>query len=363
MRVERVESTERFAALAEAWGGLFERSAWRHVFLSHGFLTSWWHWLRRDASLSIVGVWQDDALLAALPLMRTRSRYAGRPVRSLELIGSGWGYGGALYDAGRPEALQAALAALASSGDWQILRLGKLAAPPPAFAARLDAVFPAASFPRETSRTQVPCIPLALGWEDYLAGRSASYRRNVRNREKRLAGSGSPRFVDVAGGSAPAVGDEQLLQWMTEIAGRSWKAAAGTAIVSKPEVLGYFSELVGALRAQDALEACVLLLDDTPIAYVLAARDEQALFEIDICYDEAHAACSPGKLARHHLLRRHFGGRLERYDFVDYYDHKLELASELRDVVSHSIVASSAYPRLLHWAKCRLAAVGVGSRA
>ncbi len=353
MRVEVIDNAQRFADMGREWTQLLNQSAWKHLFLTHEFLYTWWKHLAASASLRIFCVRRGPNLVASMPLMLTRTRLAKCPVRRLESIGSGWGYGGAIFNQGGTDCLQQLVSAVAATDHWHVFQLSKLHDPPQHLPDRLYEAFPPDRFVHETIRTAVPYISLQMTWEQYLAERSARFRRNIRNRTKRLHRMGRPTFVHVVSGESPPLDQVQIMEYLGTIAGRSWKAKAGKAINSEPKIFRYYSELVQKLYETGALDVCILFVDKRPAAYVLGAVYNREFVEIDICYDDAFASCSPGKLARNHVLECYGNRGLDRYDLIEDYDHKRELTSRFHDIPTYVVYRKKLYPLILRWMKMR----------
>jgi CelD/BcsL family acetyltransferase involved in cellulose biosynthesis len=347
MQTRTATDTDDFAALRDGWTGLLSRSPWRHVFLSHEFASSWWNNIAANSKLSIVAVQDESTVVALAPLMLTRARFARFPIRRLELIGAHWGYGGILYDPRQPDALNTLLDELAARDEWHILELPKLLHPPEDLASRLTEAFPSSKFLHQIIDASIPYVSLQTSWEQYLQERSPRFRRNLRNRLRKLEQLGSPRFLHVEKGSQPGLEPPQILEHLAEIASRSWKASAGTAINSTPQLLGYYSELLERLYDAGFLRVCILLVDEKPAAYVLGALFNGEFMEIDIAYDESLSSCSPGTLVKLHLIESYCGRDLARYDFVETQEHKLDLTSQLHETQTHVIFRRSAYMTFL----------------
>lgn len=354
MQVDLIDNTESFARLQDQWSNLLATSNCKQFFLTHEFLFTWWQHIPAKAALTILATRERSNLTALAPFMISRSRLFRMPIRRIELIGSGWGYGGILCHQRRPESLDLIFQTIATMRSWHVLQLSRLRDLPPSLADRLLRAFPESQFVHETTRTPVPYIPLHGTWDEYLADRSTHFRRNLRNRARRLREMGRPTFLRVRSGEKPTLPHGQIIDYLAAVSSHSWKAAAGTAITSNPRIFRYYSRLVERLGQSRMLDMCILLIDGRPAAYVLGATYNGQFVELDICYDDTFSGCSPGKLTRNELLKDLFGNGLGAYDFVEHYEHKLDLTSSLRNTVTHTVYRRALYPSLLRLLKQRL---------
>ena len=350
LRTQVIDDGPSFLGLKERWAELLRRSYQNHFYLTHPYLFTWWKHLAGDASLRIVLVTDGAELLAIAPLMHSRGKLARLPIRRVEPLGSGWGYGGIILSDKKPQCLEKIFDILDDMNDWGLIYLPHTVGDPsigPREIVRPDRQRPLA---HDVDPTRIPFISLDGSWEDYLAQRSTSFRRNIRNREKRMRRAGRTDFLRIGPASDTRIPHDQVMQWLRLIAERSWKADAGSAI-SSPRVFEFYSELAVRLNEEGQLDICFLFLDDRPVAYTFGAIYNHDYYEIDIAYDRELAKISPGTLLRNRLLQELFGQGLRRLDFVMDFDYKKELTSESAEFCTHFIFRKRPYPLLLRYIK------------
>ena len=95
-----------------------------------------------------------------------------------------------------------------------------------------------------------------------------------------------------------------------------WKAARGTAIISRPETKSFYTGLAQWAAGRDTLRLAFLRLDERPLAFQLAIEDAGAYFFVKGGYDPDYGRFSPAKLLVRELLRHSFSSRLRRYEFL-----------------------------------------------
>lgn len=346
MWTDVIDRFDRFAALRDEWRTLLSSSAQDHVYLAHEYLCAWWKHLAGSAALRVILVRDGEKIIAAAPMMIRWGTLLRWPVRRLEFVGAGWGYGAFILTERKKESLKHIMSVVRKLRGWDIMSLGRFIPDPEIDASEIAASTPPEFASHECVPGGVPYIPLRGCWNDYLAERSASFRRNLRNRTRKLNKLGSVRFQRVrrfgGGVEMPAV-----MSSLRMIADRSWKAGEKTAISSDLNVFGYYAEVAERLNDLGSLDVSLLWLNERPIAYIFGATYKKYFLEIDIAFDSELAKVAPGVYLRNCLLQELFEQNYEVYDFVAYFDYKRNLTSHLRRNDNHVFYRRAFYPLLL----------------
>lgn len=264
------------------WDRLLDRAGCSSPYLALDWLRAW-HEGFAEGPLRFHLVRSMGGLAAALPLVRSRRTLSGLPVRALS-----------------SPSLNVAFADILVAGDAALDSLldGVLATP------RTDVVLlrgvsgptegPLRSWlaRRGHRHTVLPVdeivIDASKGVDGYRAGRRAKFWSNVRSRRRRLEALGRVEFERHR---APADPDA-LLAEVCAVSMRSWKFREGTAIA----LLDRFRRFFRALFATPIADVWLLRLDGRAIAYRILATARGVAAEVDIAYDDAHRAVSPGTL-------------------------------------------------------------------
>ena len=82
-----VQTEKKWSARAQAWNELATATDSRSVFLRHEWFEAAWQWLaeQRD-EVRVLCVYGDSGLVGICPLVRTRARMFGVPVRKLQFL-------------------------------------------------------------------------------------------------------------------------------------------------------------------------------------------------------------------------------------------------------------------------------------
>jgi CelD/BcsL family acetyltransferase involved in cellulose biosynthesis len=171
-RALELEVHDSFDHVRDEWDALATTT--RNLFATPLWLETWWRHFGRDGTLRLVSARSDGEIVAFLPLFEWRRR----PIRVLRFLGGGAGdeLGPVAGDRARlGDAVEAACRRLGAQ-----LLVGE----------HLPKALAAEAFPRGRvlTREGSPIVrTLGRSWEEYLAGRSANLRQQVRRRERRLA--------------------------------------------------------------------------------------------------------------------------------------------------------------------------------
>src|SRR5262245_48531803 len=229
LSVETITDYPSFLDLEPEWNRLVGAIAPEHPFFEYAWVRSWWEAFGSHSSLRVLLVKAGSETIAIAPLILTRARMFGVPVRRL----------GFFYNSHVPradfliakrhgEAYRAIWEHLEISRDWDLLQLCQL----PEGSETLREMQRLASLRHGTGAWHSgasPYIPVDRSWSEYLAGLPAKHRSNLRNRIKRLSQAGHVELETVRSA------DPQALDNAMQIEAAAWKGENSTAILSDPE--------------------------------------------------------------------------------------------------------------------------------
>lgn len=141
--------------------------------------------------------------------------------------------------------------------------------------------------------------------DQWLARRSSSFRRNLRNAQRRS---------DEAGITITQVTDHVgLLERFLAIEKRSWKGQAGGGITS-PEMLDFYSQVIGRLIRRGRLRAAVAQLDGRDVGFVFGGVRSGRYRGLQLSYIEEAAAFSVSHLLQFHQIKALAAEGVHTYD-------------------------------------------------
>ena len=184
-----IATAAEFAQLGAEWDTLFQRANPENIFLSFGWMSTWWKHFGKG-QLAVIAVRDSDGRLVAVAPFHVAHSSAGLDARRLGFLADehvGSDYLNVLADArcGAAAVEEIARMLFAHHDLWDYIELRDTADSP------LMAAFAAGLLSRgmcvfETSRRACRYIPLPPTFEKYLAGIGASLRANYRRRWRAL---------------------------------------------------------------------------------------------------------------------------------------------------------------------------------
>lgn len=143
---------------------------------------------------------------------------------------------------------------------------------------------------------------------------SPKFKRNLRNRMKRLSRHDDVRFSSVQVAGPPM---QAAFEHFLDVEASGWKGASGaqTAIKLNADLRGLYGALVEHFSALGACEINLLHIGGRCIAGQLCLVVDDTCYLLVLGYDEAYANLSPGVLLTHSMIMRHAAS--ERVRFID----------------------------------------------
>ena len=313
--IDVVSTNTGFLALAEPWNALMRRAAVDHPFCTFDWIRSWWEAFGGAHELHIIVVRRTGRICAIAPLMLTRGRLLGVPVRRLESMANietpRFDF---IVDREAPESLQVIWAFLRQDAvKWDLLQLAQLTADGPTMVElrRLigETAWPVGIWKGDES----PYIAFPSGGDGiYERTIGRKHRMNVSRLLRRLAEREPVELELVTGtGAVQAALAEGL-----RLESSGWKAQAGTAILSQPPVERFYRSVAVRFAMRGQLQLVFLKCGDQRIAFTYGIRRGSAFYMLKCGYDPAFARFAPMHGLCHLLLRDDGGRELSIVDFL-----------------------------------------------
>jgi CelD/BcsL family acetyltransferase involved in cellulose biosynthesis len=148
--------------------------------------------------------------------------------------------------------------------------------------------------------TASPTIALGPQWRQPESQFNSRRRSDFRRAERRAAEFGAVACEMLA----PSAEEfDALFDQAIAVEARSWKRAAGTAILCDPAKEAFFRRYLRAACERGEGRVAFLRIDGAVVAMQLAVEWGGRYWLYKIGYDEAYARCSPGTLLMLHALR------------------------------------------------------------
>ena len=296
MNISLLDSAEHLQAQAPAWDDLWQRSDLASPASQAELVDCWLAQFAPGAPFRAITVWENDRMVAALPLVENR-RMGATTTTPWSCCGE------LLVDPGADlPAVAGHLVEGLRDVPWPFLLIRYVRIESPGWRALLSAINQAggAAFAHRTH--SVGRVALPNDFDAYMASRSGNHRRHMRKADRRIEREGGAelRVLD----RLPPSDVRAALQEGFDVEDRSWKGPAGTSVLRTPGMCEYFIRQAELLAARRQLYLVFLLHRARPIAFEYGWRARQTYFTPKIGYDQAYARYSPGQLLLYNLFRR-----------------------------------------------------------
>ena len=353
LRVEIVSDDESFAGLEPLWNRLLEESGINHPFLTHQWVRTWWECFGAGGKLHVLLVKDGDDVIAIAPLMLTRRKFYGWPLRWLEFIGNVHTPRCDFLVTRRPAEVYRAIwsSLLSQRGLWDVLLLCQL----PDDSRTLDEI------PLLAAESQLPLgqwrsaaspyLPMQEDWDGYFKQRNAKHRANLRRRLKRLSELGPVEMERIT----CEAGLEDALGEGFRIEGAAWKDQCGTSMQAQQESRLFYTKLARKFAQRGWLELNFLTVSGRRIAFHYSLRYNNKVYLLKPGYDPAYSSYSPVNLLCYLFLQHLFDTGTEEFDFLGVADEwKLQWTKETRNHYWLFVFSNSPLTFLIYLTKFRV---------
>lgn len=350
IRTELLRGFDGFLALAEPWTQLAGSLAQADVFATHEWFQCWWEAFGAEGRMVVPCLWREGRLIGAAAMQLGRCWYRGLPVRKLSFLANGvTGSAGFLIAPDCPGTLDVLMSELcAAPRSWDMMELRRINQQSLTWQ-RLTG--PQGARPwRSVVRpdNQAPIISIEGTWEEFVSGRSKSFRKIIR---RRLGG------IDKCTPSVRTVcltGREEILAALPDMFGisrRSWKAGRGRALTDSPSVMDFYRRLSDRLGGRGWVQLWLLLVGSTPVAFEYHLCYGGSVCPIRADFDERFARLSPGAHLEYEILRHLFedpARNVREYNTcADDYAYERKWTDVVRSYGTARIFPKNLYGRLL----------------
>jgi CelD/BcsL family acetyltransferase involved in cellulose biosynthesis len=315
---DAVERHSAIATLAAEWEALAERVD-APPFVRPGWIEAWMGAFS-SARPAILATRTEGRLTGVLPLLRRHGALTSPTNWHTPAFG-------ALVDGrGAARALaEALLAERAACTD-----LSHLDATDPLIEEVRNAAGGAGRRTIERLVARQPYVDLSGGFDAYEATLPRKHRKEVGRLRRRLAAEGTVSF-EFADGSERL---DALLEEGFAIEGSGWKADQGSAIVSRPDTLRFYTDIARWAAAGGWLRLAFLRLDGRAIAFDMCIEAAGATYVLKGGFDASYRRLGPGVVLTHESLARAFERDLASYEFLGSDDaYKLSWTTTARERV------------------------------
>jgi CelD/BcsL family acetyltransferase involved in cellulose biosynthesis len=162
-----------------------------------------------------------------------------------------------------------------------------------------------------------PFVETNGSWEEFEAGLSAKFVRDLRRRRRQLDAEGDV-VIEIADGSERL---PELLAEAFRLEPSGWKEKRGTAIVSNAKTRRFYGELAEWAAAEGWLRLAFLRLDGRPLAFQYVLEHNGRWYFLKGGVDPSERRYAPGKILAHAMIERAFEQGLDSFEFLGADEH------------------------------------------
>jgi CelD/BcsL family acetyltransferase involved in cellulose biosynthesis len=346
-------SADEWHAQHAAWDELLARSASDRLFLSSGWLTTWWRWFGRSRELHVLGVYRGTELVGAAPLYRQTTTRRMMPVRSLQFIGTAWRDPQALISEYMDfialrglerEVRGTLLDHLLAEGGWSELLVGYGRDPEAWLSALADSPVAAGTYVRTTEHCVSHQADLSGGFSGYLKQLGQSTRRSLYHLRRRLA---SPENVQLEHVAAHEM--ESAFEEFNVLHQRRWGQPAFTR-----DRLAFHVELARTLEPRGEVAFSRLRVDGHTVSMLYDLRKGSRQYNLKMAFNpDTERRFSLGLIHLGYAMERAANDGIGTYDFLagpgQRTDFKGHLSQAREPLATVQLVRGSFLPRLYRW--------------
>jgi CelD/BcsL family acetyltransferase involved in cellulose biosynthesis len=294
----RTEIHDGIGPIADEWEELAEQTG-ASPFRRPGWFEPWWRAFG-SGNLQVFTVRRNGRLAAVVPLVRRGGGLASPTnwhTPEFGIVAADEEAAGALVGAVlAQEPKRLSIAFIDRAGDDF---------------ARFRGAAAAAGYLQHTRTLELsPFVAIDREWEDYLQTVRKHRRENRRRRLRRLGEVGDVAFES----QVPADRLDELLAEGFEIEASGWKREQGTAIVSRPETLAFYTEVARWAAERGWLRLHFLRVGGRPIAFELDLTHGGTSWDLKGGYDPEFRQYAPGFLITFEILASLFAQGASTYE-------------------------------------------------
>lgn len=314
--VKIISTADEFARLASRWDELVSISGNPSPFISHSWLSAWWEHFREDNRLYIFTVWTCDNLLGIIPLMR--SRFSIQRIFKFNCLHSLTNPHSPEFDViCRDGDLKTVIGTLNQHlnehpENWELLLLERIRA-----GSETPRVLEEFSRSGPTRINSKPWegsyyIPIEGDFREYFAGLNKSFRKNIRNRNNKLAGLGTPDF------RVWGKYDPDAVETFFRLENTGWKRENRSSIALRPREVKFYQEIASRFARNGELSLSFLAAGEEQLASIFGLVRGGIFYFLKLGVNYACPGCgdlSPGQAILYRLIRYCFEENLDGFDF------------------------------------------------
>ena len=294
METKLLTGTQSLFDIQDEWNALWLRAEVTYPGGRAENIAIWMEQFETDRELKLATVWEQERLVAALPLY-DKERKFGSTVWSLTC--NCWADAGDLLldPKHSSQNLCEAIVSVLGKDTWSLLQLKSIATETPRWQSFIGALRSNGHRLRESVGDAIALTDVLNDWPAYQASWSGNHRAAVKKGIKRLKSMGDLQAECFRTGEEAEL--NSILEACFLLEDRTWKGESGTSIV-KSDMQDYFRNEARLMMQNKMLHLWQLKLDGQLIAFEYCPVAKGVVYSNKISFDPDHSRNSPGNVLR-----------------------------------------------------------------
>jgi len=339
------------------WNDLLKRTPGGTVFQSFDYLSTWWAQLGVRNELLIVVVLSAGQPIAIAPMQVSRSTSLGLQRRCLGFLGhpSEVDRNTILLDPAAEPVVASIAGYLVDCGDlWDFVALYEQPPGSPLLEALSGLLRASRCIVTRVPGPECATVAIAGTWNQFLAGKSRSFRKNINRRLAKIAATD-----DTAVDSLPSPDPDEAalaLERYGHIEAASWKRTSALGISKTASHRGFYRQIVRTFAASGQAAFHFMRIGGEDACGTFGLSWQQTFYSLHIAHDEAFADHSPGVALTALELKAAFDRpTIATYDFLGgFMTNKRSWATSVAATVALFAHRRGVNGWLFHWIHFRL---------
>ena len=348
--ISKISDFHGFLSLQQEWNSLLKRSVSNSIFLSHEWFKCWWEAYGGESELFILVCKDEGRLIGISPLMMSKDRLRGFPVKKISFIENNESpHCGILID--RKTDFSGTLYNLFNyltsyNNSWDILLLRRI---PEDFniVKYVGNFFKSRGFkfiiiPSQKS----PILKIRSDWNTFYSEKHQRFKKKIRHDRNNLKKQGDFEIQTL---DCPEK-IEPHLEDIFNVGFQSWKGKIGKSIGGTAERRHFFSKLPKNLtNNRNGILIWALCLNSKMIAFEYHVKEGSAVYALRGEFDDAYSHLSPGSVLDFEIVRSLFENNYSIYNMGGGSDkYKLRWTSKTKTYFDIIVFNRNAYCNMLY---------------
>ena len=333
-----IDTLDTFMKLREEWNSLLEKSKINNPFLRHEWLCAWWQGYGGDKELFIICFQKEGKNIGFAPLMKYTTKRTRIPIEAIGFISNHWTRMDFILSEDRKACLGKLIDLLLATN--KVLIFAQIGFDSENFS-NLKEILENKQLQFCLTPKENASLSFKSSWDDYIKNQSRNFRMDFNRKLKRLGKLGSITLEQTHGE------DNHILKQLRLVAQQSWQSKDNVNIITQKEGENFYAQILKDWQGRDILDFSFLLLNDTPISYMVGLKDKGDYYAFDTAYNKEYSQYSPGMIMHTLLLEKLVAAGTKRFDFGYTAHYKKRWTEEISIITDITIFPKSIVGMLL----------------